>query len=91
MSNLRTEHEIEIDQIHDRQLAEKDAIIATMNEAHKLLIAEKDAEIERLKEHIIFLVGEIIVKNKLITELCDALEGRVSVSEYYVKKSEATR
>ena len=27
MSNLKTEHEIEIDQIHDRQLAEKDAEI----------------------------------------------------------------
>ena len=34
----------------------------------------KDAEIERLKEHIIFLVGVSTLKNKLITELCDALE-----------------
>ena len=32
MSNLRTEHEIEIDRIHDRQLAEKDAEIARLTE-----------------------------------------------------------
>ena len=32
MSNLRTEHEIEIDRIHDRQLADKDAEIERLKE-----------------------------------------------------------
>ena len=39
----------------------------------RALLIAKDAEIERLKEHIIFLVGVSTLKDKLITELCDAL------------------
>ena len=36
MSNLRTEHEIEIDQIHGRQLAEKDAEIERLLDKYTL-------------------------------------------------------
>jgi hypothetical protein len=63
MSNLKTDHEIQIDRIHDRQLAEKDAEIERLKLAlheEKQYAADlittlrceaedKDSEIERLK------------------------------------------
>ena len=55
MSNLKTEHEIEIDQIHDRQLAEKDAEIERLELDLSNALGDsqdKDAEIERLTREL---------------------------------------
>ncbi len=83
MSNLKTEHEIEIDQIHDRQLAQKDAEIDAIKQAHATALKTQlvlNAEIERLKDQISKLSKslnaqdvELDKKDQLITELCDAL------------------
>jgi hypothetical protein len=63
MSNLRTDHEIEIDNIHDRQLAEKDAEIQRLK-----------AELDLKENSVRDLCTIVRSKNKLITELADALE-----------------
>jgi hypothetical protein len=63
VTNLRTEHEIEIDRIHDRQLAEKDAEIERL----KGESAIKESAIRDL-------CAIARDKNALISELCDALE-----------------
>lgn len=67
MSNLKTEHEIEIDKIHDRQLAEKDAEIQRLK-------AERQgfkSYFEHMEESY---EAELAQDRKLITELCDAVE-----------------
>ena len=88
MSNLKTEHEIEIDKIHDRQLAEKDAEIERLELDLSNALGDgqdKDTEIERLKAEIErqkgvedelgrMLFKVIPEKDQLITELCDALQ-----------------
>jgi hypothetical protein len=63
MSNLRTEHEIEIDKIHDRQLAEKDAEIERLK-----------AQVKELSETLQKAIREMRRALSLITELCDALK-----------------
>jgi hypothetical protein len=82
------------------QIKEKDAVIETMNEAHKLLMAEKDAEIERLKEENAHFAWRDKDKDKLITELADALWGATcdmhggapeTTSELIQRAREATR
>ena len=59
MSNLRTDHEIEIDKIHDRQLAEKDAEIESLE--GQLAVTTR-------------VCNENTDLKKLITELADALD-----------------
>ena len=69
--NLQTPHESEIDQIHNRQLAAKDAEIERLKrdlvdavqniQAHSMIVdaSEKDAEIEHLKTVLRALIAKL--------------------------------
>ena len=58
---MRTQHEIEIDRIHDAQLADKDVEIEQLK-----------GELEQIKHSILFETWGH--SKKLISELADALE-----------------
>jgi hypothetical protein len=86
-SLLRTEHEIQIDTIHERQLAEKEHEIEQLNDELKItisvcnentdlkqLISELEAEIERLQKRVLEFIDVNIANRKLIGELAEWMD-----------------
>ena len=72
MSETEWQSELHAEIERSKRYAEaKDAIIETMNEAHKVLIAEKDAEIARLKEDVSDLEEQLSVTVRVCNENTD--------------------
>jgi hypothetical protein len=86
MSNLRTDHQIEIDHIHDRQLAGKDAEIERLKkEVHQLKRDLVDA-VHNIQAHSMIVDASEkdaeIEQDQLITELADALSHYALLNDF---------
>jgi hypothetical protein len=70
MSNLRTEHQTEIDKIHDRQLAERDAAIERLLLKHakeqNVLLTSLEAAVAKIEQ-----------QQALLSECVDALSNNI--------------